>query len=113
MAVAVCFVLMLALQFATSAWWWIMVVPLGYGLWQGRTAWQSARVGMMSAGALWLLWSGYQYANGARLVAARVGAMLTLPHGAWLILLTTLVAVLAAGVAASSGYLLRAAWSRK
>ncbi len=106
-AVATCFVLMLALQLATPFWWWIMVVPFGYGLWKSRSAWESARVGMISAGALWLVMSLYQYATGGEQIAARVGGMLGMPNGALMIALTTALAVLAAGVSANCGFTLR------
>ncbi len=105
-ATLICFVLMLALQFATPFWWWIMAVPFVYGLWKSRSAWESARTGMISAGGLWLLMSLYQYGMDEQFVAARVGGMLGLPHGGLMIVLTTALAMMAAGVSASSGYLL-------
>lgn len=111
-AVTICFVLMLTLQLLTPFWWWIMAVPLVYGLWKGRSAGESARTGMISAGALWLVMSLYQYATGAQQIAARVGGMLGMPHGAMMIALATALAVIAAGVSASSGFLLRARLSR-
>lgn len=113
MAVAICFVLMLALQLATPFWWWIMVVPFVYGLWKSRSAWEGARVGMISAGALWLVMSLYQYATGAQQIAARVGGMLGMPHGAMMIALTTVLAMITAGVSASSGFLLITRFNEK
>ncbi len=107
MAFAICFGLMLTLQLATPFWWWVMLVPFGYGIWKSRSAWEGARVGMFSAGALWLLMSLYQYATGGQQIATRAGGMLGMPSGALLIVLTAALAMIAAGVAGISGYLLK------
>ena len=106
-AVAICLVLMTALQFATPYWWWIMIVPFGYGLWQSRSAWQSARVGMCSAGALWLAMSLWQWFSGGERLAERASGMLGLSNGALLIALSIVTAVIAAGVAGAGGYFIK------
>lgn len=109
MAVAICFVLMLALQLATPFWWWIMVVPFVYGLWKSRSAWEGARVGMISAGALWLFMSLWQWLNGGQQLVLRMSGMLGLSSGVMMVLITTAVAAIAAGVAGASGYFLKPA----
>ncbi len=106
-AVAICFVLMAALQFATPYWWWIMIVPFGYGLWLSRSAWQSARVGMCSAGALWLAMSLWQWFSGGERLAERVSEMLGMSNDALMIALSTVTAALAAGVAGACGYFIK------
>lgn len=107
MAIAICFVLMLALELATPFWWWVMLVPFGFGLWKSRSAWESARVGMISAGALWLAMSLWQWLNGGQQLALRMSGMLGRSSGAVMVLLTTAVAAIAAGVAGACGYSLK------
>lgn len=106
-AIIICFLLMLALQLTTPFWWWVMLVPFGYGLWQSRSAWQSTRVGMCSAGALWLALSLWQWFAGGAQLADRVSGMLGISNGALMIALSTVTAVIAAGVAGGSGHVLR------
>lgn len=108
-AIAGMMALLLALQLATQAWWWIAVVPLLYGMLRGRSAWESARSGALAAGLLWTGASGYALIMDADLVAARVAAVLHLPWSWLLVLAGGLAAALVAGLAASAGFYLRAA----
>ncbi len=112
-ASAICFVLMLALQLVTPFWWWIMAVPLVYGMWKSRSAWEGVRTGMFSAGALWLVMSLYQWLFGGQQIAERMSAMLGASQGWLMIFITTLLAALSAGVAGSSGYGLMEVWKSK
>ncbi|NUO80674.1 hypothetical protein HUU05_11390 [candidate division KSB1 bacterium] len=112
-AIIACFALMLALQLVTPFWWWIMAVPFVYGVWKSRSAWDSARVGMISAASLWLLTSVYQWWFGGREIAERMGAMLGVPQGGLMILITALLAALTAGAVGSSGYALQKVWKRE
>lgn len=105
--IIVCFTLMLALHLLTPYWWWVMVVPFVYGLWKSRSAWESARVGMISAGALWLAMSLWQWFNGGQQLALRMSGMLGMSSGAVMVLLTTVVAVIAAGAAGAGGCFLK------
>lgn len=107
MAIVICFVLMLALQLATPFWWWVMLVPFGFGLWKSRSAWESARVGMISAGALWLAMSLWQWLNGGQQLALRMSGMLGLSSGAVMVVMTTVVAATVAGVTGACGYSLK------
>jgi hypothetical protein len=106
-AVLVCFLLMLALQLATPFWWWIMVVPFLYGILKARSVREGMKIGTMSAAALWLLMSGYQWLSGSGGVSQRVIAMVGWESSGILVLITTLVASLASGSAACSGCCLR------
>ncbi len=106
-AIMACFVLMLALQLITPFWWWIMVVPFVYGVWKSRSVWESARVGMISAGALWFAMVMWQWLSGGQQLAERVSKMLGMSSVALMFVLTVAVAVLAAGMAGVGGYFLK------
>lgn len=106
-AVLVCFLLMLVLQLATPFWWWIMIVPFFYGASKARSMRESVKIGMISAAALWLVMSGYQWLAGSGDVSQRVIAMVGWESSGILVIITTLVAALASGSAACSGYCLR------
>ncbi len=86
-----------------------MVVPFVYGLLKPRSFRQAFAVGAASAGALWLVMSLYQGLSQSDLIARRVAAMLSVGSPGWVIVLTTLFAMLAAGFAGGTGYLLKAA----
>ncbi len=106
--VAVCLAIMLMLQLLTPFWWWIMLVPLGFGMWAARSAWHSTAVGMLSAGSLWLGASLSIWLSSGQFIAERVAAMLGAGLGlnsvALLFVLTAVVAVVPAGLAGATGY---------
>lgn len=106
--VAVCLAIMLMLQLLTPFWWWIMLVPLGFGMWAARSVWHGMGVGMVSAGLLWLGASLYYWLSSGQFIAGRVAAMLGAGLGlnsvGLLFVLTALVAVVPAGLAGTTGY---------
>jgi len=106
--VAVCLAIMLMLQLFTPFWWWIMLVPLGFGMLAARSVWHGMAVGMLSAGSLWLGASLYNWLSSGQFIVERVAAMLGAGLGlnsvAMLFVLTALVAVVPAGLSGATGY---------
>ncbi len=106
--VAVCLAIMLVLQLLTPFWWWIMLVPLGFGTWAAHSVWHGTAVGMLSAGSLWLGASLYHWLSSGQFIAGRVATMLGAGLGlnsvALLFVLTALVAVVPAGLSGATGY---------
>ncbi|ARA94713.1 hypothetical protein AWN76_017165 [Rhodothermaceae bacterium RA] len=110
MGILLCLLILLALQWITPFWWWVMVVPFGYALGWARSGGDGFLTGAASAGLLWLGAALLLALTSADLVAARVATMLNLGGAAWVLALATgLVAALAAGLAGSTGFYLRAA----
>ena len=99
---------MLILQLLTPFWWWIMVVPFFFGFVNGRSGWRSFRLGMMSAGLLWFFAALYELLTASKIIAMRVAEMLSVGSPWFLLVVTTLIAMLTAGAAGSTGYFLRA-----
>ncbi len=112
-AILVCFLLMLALHLLTPFWWWIMLVPFLFGFLKAESNRESLKVGVISAGALWFLMSGYQWVAGGEDISQRVIAMMGLESSGILVLATTFVAMLVAGSATCSGYFLKQAFRGK
>jgi hypothetical protein len=48
-AILVLLLAMLALQFLTPFWWWIMIVPFAYGAAAGRSGWKALGTGFFAA----------------------------------------------------------------
>jgi hypothetical protein len=110
--IGLCLIAMFVLQLITPYWWWIMVVPLLYALFAGKSGWQGFRTGMMSAGLLWLAAGLFYLMISGDLVAGRIADMFRL-GSPWLVLLVTaLLAALAGGFAGSTGDFLRAAFRK-
>ena len=107
MGIVICIVAILVFEILTPFWWWIMVVPFVYSLLRARSGWGGFRVGMFSAGLLWLAGSVYMYFTGGRIIAGRVAQMFNLGISWLMILLTTVIAAVAAGFAGLAGYHLR------
>ncbi len=112
-AVLICFLLMLTLHLATPFWWWIMTVPFLFGLIKSRSARESLKVGTASAGMLWFFMGLYQWATASQQASDRVLAMMGAgANGAWLLIATTLLALLAAAISGLSGHACKAAWAK-
>ncbi|MCL4703892.1 hypothetical protein KJ068_01950 [bacterium] len=110
--IAICFIVMLILQLATPFWWWIMLVPFLFGLLGAHSAWQSARTGMFSAGFLWLSAGLFYWLTASQIITARVAKMLGERFEVESVILvfavTTMVAALAGGASAATGF-----WGRE
>ncbi len=108
-----CLIVLTALHVLTPFWWWVMAVPLFFGLTYGRSAWRSARPAALAAGSLWLAAAAYGYFSGGKLVAGRMAGLFGLGPSWLLVPATGLLAALAAGVAGLAGYSLRAVFRKK
>ena len=107
-AILVLLLAMLALQFLTPFWWWIMIVPFAYGAAAARSGWKAFRTGFFAAGLLWLGSSLYLYLVGSGLIAARMARMFGLGKSWLMVFVTALIAAVAAGVSGYAGYAVRA-----
>jgi len=99
--------LILLLQAATPYWWWVMVVPLVLAFASPGPGWGAFRMGLTSAGAVWLLASLVLFLTQSQLIAMRIASMMNLGSGWVLVLLTGVIAMLAGGVAGATGAALR------
>lgn len=110
--IAICFIVMLILQLATPFWWWIMLVPFLFGLLGAHSAWQGARTGIFSAGFLWLSAGLFYWLTASQIITARVAKMLgerfEVESVILVFALTTMVAALAGGASAATGF-----WGRE
>jgi zinc transporter ZupT len=112
-AVLVCLLVMLALQVLTPFWWWIMIVPFGYGAAVAKSGWKALRTGVLSAGLLWLGAGVYFLLTGSRIIAERMAKMFGLGSPWLMVLVTTLIAAVAAALSGYAGYAVRALFRRK
>jgi hypothetical protein len=107
-AILVCLLAMLALQLLTSFWAWVMAVPFAYGAAAARSGGKALRTGFIAAGALWLGASLFLYFSGGGLIAARMAGMFGLGRSWLMVIVTGLIAAIAAGVSGYAGYAVRA-----
>lgn len=105
-AVLACLAATLALQLATSLWWWIMIVPFAHGASIARSGGKAFGTGFAAAGLLWLGASAYFHLTGSRLIAERMARMFGLGNSWLLVLAAGLVAAVAAGLSGYAGYAL-------
>jgi hypothetical protein len=105
-------VLILLFQLVTPHWWWIMVVPFGVALSRPMSAWGAFRMGILSAGIVWLVASGGLFLTTSQIIASRIALMLNVGSG-WMVLFATVgVAMIAGGVAGAAGQAVRERFSR-
>lgn len=107
-AILVCLLAMLALQLLTSFWGWVMIVPFAYGAAVARSGGRALRTGFFAAGLLWLVTSLLLYLTGSGTIASRMANMFGLGKPWLMVLATTLIAAVAAGVSGYAGYAVRA-----
>jgi hypothetical protein len=106
-AILVVLLVMLALQLLTPFWWWVMIVPFAYGAAFARSGGKAFRTGFFAAGLLWLGTSLYLYLTGSGRIASRLAAMFGLGKSWLMILVTGIIAALAAAVSGYSGHAVR------
>jgi hypothetical protein len=104
--------LILILQAATPYWWWVMAVPLAMAFAFPSSGWGAFRMGLTSAGAVWILASAALFLTQSQLIAMRIAAMMSLGSGWILVLLTGVIAMLSGGVAGATGAALRSSFIR-
>ncbi len=112
-AVALCALVMAALQLLTPYWWWIMIVPFAYGAAGAGTGGRALRTGFLSAGLLWLGASLYFYLTGSRLIAVRMTRMFGFERSWMMVLATALIAAVAGALSGYAGYTVRALFKRQ
>ena len=81
-----------------------MVVPFIFSMVRSRSGRDAFLVGSLSSGVIWFAVSLYYYLTGSQIIAQRVATMMGLGSSLILIVLTTLIALVAGGIAASAGY---------
>lgn len=111
-AIIACLLVMLVLEALTSFWWWVMIVPFAYGAAAARSGWRAIRTGFLAAGLLWLGGAVYLYLTGSRIMAGRMAAMFGLGRTWPMLLMTGLVAAVAAGLSGYAGYAVRALFKK-
>lgn len=84
-----------------------MVVPFVFGVVRAKSGRYALLLGMFSGGILWFASSTYCYLTGSQIIARRVAAMMGLGSPVLLIIVTTIMAVITGGIAASAGYAIR------
>ena len=99
--------LIFLLQAATPYWWWIMVVPFVVAFASPGPGWGAFRMGLTSAGAVWLLVSVVLFLTQGQLIAMRIASMMNLGNGWVLVLITGVIGMGAGGVAGATGAALR------
>ena len=107
-AVAACLLVMAGLQALTPYWWWIMLVPFGYGVSAARSGAAAARVGGFSSGLLWLGASLYFYLTGSRIIAWRMSRMFGFERSWMMVLAAAILAAAAGALSSHAGYAVRA-----
>lgn len=112
-AVLICLLVMLVLQILTPYWWWIMIVPFAYGATAAKSGGKAMRAGFLSAGLLWLGSSAYFLLTGSGIIAGRVAKMFGLPASWPIVLITALVAGIAAAFSGYAGYAVRCVFKKK
>ncbi|MDH4196330.1 MAG: hypothetical protein OEW05_02880 [Candidatus Aminicenantes bacterium] len=112
-AVIISLCLMLGLQILTGAWWWVMAVAFLYGLTFAGSGWRAIRDGFLSAGLLWLGSAVFFYFAGSALIARRMAGMFGLGLGWLMIIVTALVAGVAAAFAGYAGYAVKGLFKKK
>jgi len=108
-----CTAVLLAVQWISPFWWWNLVVPFLFGMILLPSFRKAFLVGLISGGLAWLSVSLYLLLTSADVIAMRIAEMLSLPSPAFLVIITTGFAMITAGFAAGTGYLLRDALMRR
>lgn len=102
-----CFLIILVLQILTPFWWWIMVIPFLFTLFLAKSGWDGLRLGVFSAGLLWLFVSLYYWLTSSQIIASRVAEMIGIGISWVMVVLTFLVAAIASGFAGMTGFYLQ------
>lgn len=108
-----CLAVMLVLQVVTPYWWWVMAVPFLYGLLAARSGWKATWTGGISAGLLWLGSSLIFYLEGSQIIAGRIANMLGVGRPWLMLILSPLLAAIAAGFSGYAGFALKSLISHR
>ena len=89
-------------------WWSMIIVAFGAAFFAGRKAGSSFLGGMLGCGIVWLLMSIFISVTKGDLMNGKIAELLQLPSPFLLFLVSFLIAGIIGGVAALSGFFLRA-----
>ncbi len=102
-------ILTLILQIVTPFWWWVMVVPFVIGFWRADSGWGAFRMGTATGGCVWFMAGVFLLLTKSQIIAWRIAHMAGVRNGWIVLLITTIIAMLAAGIAAATGQSMRTA----
>jgi len=111
-AIIICLLAMLLLQMLSPFWWWVMIVPFAYGVAAARSGGRALLNGLISAGLLWLGGSLYFLLKGGRIIAGRMAHMFGLGRAWPLVVVSALIAAVAAAVSGYAGFTVRALFKK-
>ncbi len=112
-AAFICLLVMLVLHVLTPYWWWVMIVPFAYGAAAAKSGGKAMRTGFVSAGILWLGSSIYFLLIGSGIITGRVANLFGLQASWPMVLITALIAGIAAAFSGYAGYAVRAILKKK
>lgn len=105
--IAVAIVSIVLLQSMTPFWWWTGVVPFLIGFVRPISGWRAFRMGLVSAGSVWLLASIVLFLTTSHIIAGRVALMFGLGNGWLLVPVTAVAAMVTGGIAGATGQSIR------
>ncbi|MFQ5602829.1 MAG: hypothetical protein ACE5HS_06130 [bacterium] len=90
-------------------WWSIALVALVVGWWRSQSGWRAFWAGFVGIGLLWLATAGYFHFSSGGILTTRVGEMFHISIPVLLLFISAVIGGLVGGLAAMTGYQLRAA----
>lgn len=100
-------ILLLIIQWISPFWWWVLVIPLLFGVIRARRGVNAFWVPAIAAGLSWLLPSLYYWQTSGAFIAPRMAAMLQVGHPVYLVLIAGIVGFIGGGVAGFAGFSIR------
>lgn len=94
-------------------WWIIMLVPFLIAIWKGEKAGRTFLAGFAAVFITWLCYSLYIHFSTGGILTGKVAEMLVVKSPMVLILVTSIVGGLAAGISALTGYFCKEALKPK
>lgn len=104
---------LIGLWSVTIPWWNFAVIAFIVCVWRAKSGWQAFSISFAAIAVLWLATTAYiDELNKSRL-SAKVAVIFSLSHPFYLILITSILGGLVAGMAGLSGYLLKRSLSQR
>ena len=91
------------LQFFTSAWWWVIVVPLFAGALCRGSMTKATLLGSFISGSLWTLIALRQFLGSADIVAEKIATMIGIGQPILLVVITGVLGFLLGAISANTG----------
>ena len=110
MTILIAIILTLILQIVTPFWWWVMLVPFITGFARSLSGWGAFRMGVATGGSVWFFAGLVLLMSKSQVIAWRIAQTAGVRNGWIVLMVTTLIAMLAAGIASATGYSLRVAF---